>query len=90
MRQRFIGWFERYERHISSVALVFGFAFDNFLLRRIDVWLDNILLITYISGFMGGVILINLYDSEILRGPKLGRVRLFAPFPMQFFFWWRF
>mgnify|MGYP001581113923 CR=1 FL=1 len=35
--------FVRYERHISSAALVFGFVIDNFTLTRIDFWIEEAL-----------------------------------------------
>jgi hypothetical protein len=35
-------WYERYERHISSVSLLFGFVFDSLTLQRIDALRENI------------------------------------------------
>jgi hypothetical protein len=83
-RRQIVAWLERNEHYIASIALVWGFVFDNLMLRRIDVWLDNIMLVTYLSVFTCGIILIDLYDADVIRGRRLRYARAVMPFPMQF------
>jgi hypothetical protein len=58
----------RYERHISSFALIAGFIIDSLTLRRIDFLAENLVLMSYIAVAGGCIFLINLINGEILRG----------------------
>lgn len=46
--QRFGEFMRRNERHISSLALLFGFIFDSLTLRRADLLLENLFLSLYV------------------------------------------
>ena len=73
---------ERYERHISSVALVVGFVIDNLTLTRIDLWIDHIVIVAYIIVAVSSIIVVHLPK----KGALISRVQPFAPLPMQFAF----
>ncbi|MCH8889028.1 DUF2914 domain-containing protein [Patescibacteria group bacterium] len=67
-----------HEQQLSFGALLSGFLVDNFTLSRIDLWLDNIILFSYllVAGF--SIILINTW-----RRPFVER---WIPYAMQFAF----
>src|SRR3989338_2430292 len=73
---------ERYERHISSVALVVGFVIDNLTLTRIDLWIDHIVIVAYIIVAVSSIIVVHLPK----KGALISRVQPFAPLPLQFAF----
>ena len=42
-------FFIRYDKYLSPVALLFGFTLDNITLTRIDLLLDNVILLSYLA-----------------------------------------
>lgn len=81
-----IALYEKYGRRISSVALVVGFALDTITLKRIDLWIENLIFLAYLLIAVLSIIIINLYDGHVLRGKFFYYVSTFAPVPMQFAF----
>ncbi|MDP1624775.1 MAG: DUF2914 domain-containing protein [bacterium] len=76
----------KYERFISPVTLVLGFITDSFMLRRIDVFFSNALLITYLSI---AAIAITLLNVSVTRRGHAGHEDVFhiiLLFVMQFSF----
>ncbi len=83
LRGRAQDFWERYERHLSVGALVFGFILDSFLLNRPDQLLDNVILLSYLT-LAGGVIL--LMSMQASRGSTEGKLAPFLPVLVQFCF----
>ena len=77
-------FFEKYEKHISSLVLVGGFALDNFTLRRIDLWWDDALLITYLVIAGVSLVCVNLYDGGRIRNKFFENAHPWFMFAMQF------
>lgn len=71
-------FYEKYERYLSPVALISGFIWDNLTLRRIDLWLDNLVLLGYL--FIAGSAI------AILNTRQSGWFNKIAPFLLQFAF----
>lgn len=73
-----------YERYIAPVTFILGFTIDHFTLNRIDLWIDNLVILGYllIAGF--GIALINAYESGRLRWLLRGESPLFLPILLQF------
>ena len=67
----------KYEARLSWGAMITGFVVDNLTLSRIDLWLDNIILSSYLVIAGGSIILFN-YLSES------SRIRLFIPYILQY------
>lgn len=84
--QKYKEFFKRNERYLSGGALLLGFIIDNFTLTRIDLWFDNIVLLTYLTVALLAIIMINFYEEGILRGAFFERVRFVSPLVMQFAF----
>ncbi len=86
-REDFIeGLIRRYERSIAPVMFVFGFIFDTLTLRRIDVWFDHIILITYLLIASTGIVIVNAYQSGRLRMQPFDSFVPFLPIAVQFAF----
>lgn len=79
-------FFERNERHISTLFLVGGFIFDTLTLRRIDVLWDNALIILYLMLTAVGIVVLHLHRGEILRHRLIGLIHDYIPLAMQFAF----
>ncbi len=52
-------FYKNYENHVSSVALVGGFIFDIFTLRRADSLLENLLVVIYLTIVAVVILLLN-------------------------------
>ena len=68
-------WYYRYERKLSSVALIGGFILDNLTFQRIDRLLDSLILLGYI--FIASIAIYFL---------SLGKLPRFLPLVLQFTF----
>lgn len=52
------------ERRLSFLALAAGFIIDSFTLRRVDFYLENLVLVIYLGILALSIILINLAEGE--------------------------
>ncbi|MES2437373.1 MAG: DUF2914 domain-containing protein [Patescibacteria group bacterium] len=77
---------ERYERHISSGALIGGFIIDSLTLQRIDQLFENLIIIFYILVAAVSIALVNLYEGGYLKGRLFERLHTFLPIVIQFVF----
>ena len=78
--------FERYEKHISSFALVFGFIFDSLTLQRIDLLFENIVIASYLIISGGSIALLNYYEEHPTERVFLVKVKNLLPLFIQFAF----
>lgn len=78
--------YHRYERRLSSAALVLGFIVDNLTLKRIDLLFENLVLAFYLGVAGLGIALMNLYEGGFLRGRFGKRLHSFLPLLIQFAF----
>jgi len=77
-------FFKKYEGWISPVTVVMGFIFDNLTLRRIDVFLSNAILITYLVISALSIILLNLHEHKRSESERSETLRFILIFAMQF------
>lgn len=84
--QKIKEWVHHHERHLSSLALVSGFLVDNLTLQRIDLFFENLVLISYLAIAALAIAIINLYEGETLRGKLFGWLYTWMPMVMQFSF----
>lgn len=76
--------FIKYERHIMPAAFIFGFVMDNLTLRRVDLWLENLVLIVYLSIAGLIIFLLNiLYGSRKFHWEMLNQAVLLLPLFLQ-------
>lgn len=79
-------FYEKYEKHISSFALVAGFIFDNLTIQRIDKLFDHIVIISYLIISGGSIALLNYYKENSPKKIFFVRTRDILPFLIQFAF----
>ena len=61
MKTQIINWYERYERHVSSLAILGGFVFDALYLKRIDLFWENLWVVAHLLVAASGIIILNYY-----------------------------
>src|SRR4051812_41049472 len=82
--EELIHWYERY---ISPLSLVAGFLMDNLiLLRRVDLWTSNALLIFYLVIAALGIVLLNGIEEGRFTHPWLLKFAPILPVIEQFAF----
>lgn len=76
-----------YMRYVSPLALIAGVVADNLvLLRRVDLWTSNLLLLTYLFVAAGCIFLFNLIETGRLRHRWVLKVFPVLPVVAQFAF----
>lgn len=75
-----------YEKYFSPVALVTGFVVDSLTLTRADLWLDNLILLSYLVIAGTSILLLNAQAAGRFKNEKLQKAILLLPFAMQFAF----
>ncbi len=85
-KEKIIELYERYERQVTSAGFVFGFVMDNLTLRRIDLLIENIVLITYVAVAGASIVIYNLWEYGRLRGRVADVVAPWLPLVMQIAF----
>lgn len=81
-----IVWVRRNEKHLSSLALLVGFVVDSLTLRRVDLLLENVVLVSYLGIAAMGIVVIGLVDAGRLRGGVAQVSGSIAPIALQFAF----
>lgn len=76
----------KYERFISPLSLLAGFVTDNLTLRRIDLLVENIAILSYLFIVGVSILILNAYDVGRLRGKTIDKLYDILPFVMQFAF----
>lgn len=69
--QKIRAWRLKYERYVSPLALFIGFIVDNLTLRRIDLWAENLMILSYLFVAGLSILILNFYDDK--REPKVSR-----------------
>ncbi len=69
----------KHERRLSFGALATGFIVDSLTLTRIDQWLDNLILITYLLLAGGSISLLHYLKTN-------SKIRVFLPYVLQYAF----
>ncbi len=62
--RRIVGWYEKYERLVSSVSLVGGFVFDAIFLKRVDLFIENFWIVVHLSMAAVGIIGLNIVEKR--------------------------
>ncbi|MDP3770353.1 MAG: DUF2914 domain-containing protein [bacterium] len=78
--------YETYQYHLFVVSFIFGFIFDNLTMTRVDVWLDNLILITQLSLVAIAIAILNIEDEGKLRAHFVTKYAFTLPFFIQFLF----
>jgi hypothetical protein len=84
--QKLKEFYFRNERHLSGAAMVTGFIIDNLTLTRIDLWIDNLILFTYLIVAGLGITIVNLSRGRLVHHPRMQQFSYIAPIVTQFAF----
>ena len=79
-------WLDKYEKYLSPVAMGFGFVIDNLTLQRIDLWIENLVIITYLSIAVFSILYLNIYKKKKYKNRFLSWLNLILPFILQIVF----
>lgn len=79
-------FFDQYEKYLMPGTMAIGFVVDNLTMQRIDLWLENFIIIIYLTIATSCIIYINTYKKKLFANKFLAWLNLIAPFGMQYAF----
>ncbi|MES2216430.1 MAG: DUF2914 domain-containing protein [Patescibacteria group bacterium] len=79
-------WIQKYERHLSSVALFAGFILDALTMRRVDNLYENSVLMSYFVMIAFGITALNYIEAGKYEREWVGRTYHLLPLLIQFAF----
>ncbi len=84
MYKKFFAWIQKYERHLSALAMIAGFVCDNLFFTRIDIERTQILLAIYAVACFISIPLLHFIEARVQRGRPRPRWRFLLPLTTQF------
>lgn len=75
-----------YERYVSPVSLLVGFAIDAVAVQALDIWLYSFVLLFHLVLAGSGILLLTLVQGGVLRHPYVLSVSQFFPVVVQYAF----
>lgn len=78
--------FDRYEKYLMPLTMAVGFVVDNLTLRRIDLGIENLVIIIYLLLATAAIFYINTYKKKLFSNKFLAWLNLAAPFALQYAF----
>ncbi len=84
MFRALFAWMQRYERHLSAAAMLAGFAADNLLFKRVDLWQTQAVFAAYTAVCFLAIALLHWFEERAARGFPRPRWRPVLPLATQF------
>ena len=84
MFRRLFAWMQKYERHLSALAMVGGFAADNLLFERVDLWQTQAVFGAYTIACFISIPLLHAIEARAAQGKPRPRWRPLLPVITQF------
>ncbi|MFH1178507.1 MAG: DUF2914 domain-containing protein [bacterium] len=84
MYQKFFAWIQKYERHLSALAMIAGFVVDNLFFERVDVWQTQLWIGSYSLACFIAIPLLHFIEARVARGRPRPRWRFLLPLTTQF------
>lgn len=78
--------FRKYEKYLSPLALFSGFVIDNLTLRRIDLWVENLVIIFYLFLALASIFILNFFHAGFLKHRLFRKTDLIFSLILQFSF----
>ncbi|KKW39649.1 MAG: hypothetical protein UY89_C0018G0004 [Parcubacteria group bacterium GW2011_GWA1_54_9] len=75
---------QKYERHLSALAMVAGFVVDSIFFERIDLWQTQAVFASYAAVCFISIPLLQWFETRAARGVPVPRWRLLLPLATQF------
>lgn len=85
MFRKLYQFFHRYKRFLPVISFVAGFSWDSFTLTRIDLWSDNLILLSYLVLLGLLITIVNFVQDEVITRPFILKWQNFYPLAIQFF-----
>lgn len=79
-------WFLKHERRIAPASFILGFVWDNLTLTRIDIWLDNVIILGHLIIAGTSIAFLNIYQEGRIKREFGEKIFHIIPFAMQFSF----
>ncbi|HUC01777.1 MAG TPA: DUF2914 domain-containing protein [Candidatus Paceibacterota bacterium] len=80
------GWYQKFERPISSLSLIGGFVFDALTLTRVDIFWDNFWVGAHLLIVAVSIVLANATEGGEVDVEDPGKLHFWLVNVMQFFF----
>lgn len=77
---------KHHERHLATASFFAGFLWDQLTLSRIDLWIDNLILSSYLAIATAAIIVFHALDTARFKNAFLQRYAGAIPLAMQFAF----
>jgi len=84
LRQVWLAWIPRYERQLSAVGMLLGFAGDNFMFRRVDLPNTQIVFLAYLLIAAVSILILHIINARSDPEAPRPRWQSFLPFATQF------
>jgi hypothetical protein len=84
LRKTLFGWISRHERSLSAASMIGGFAFDNYVYRRIDLPNTQALFIGYLVVAGVAIVLLHALAARAAAGKPMPRWHSVLPMATQF------
>ncbi|TSA44379.1 DUF2914 domain-containing protein [bacterium] len=84
MYQKIFLWIQKYEKHLSALAMVAGFIADNLLFWRIDLVQTQLVFAAYAAACFISILLLQWLESRASHGRPLPRWSFVLPIVTQF------
>ena len=84
MYQRIFFWIKTHERHLSALAMVAGFIFDNLFFERVDLWQTQAVFALYTAICFITIPLLHWTETRVTRGISAPRWSSILPIATQF------
>ncbi|MFH1727361.1 MAG: DUF2914 domain-containing protein [Pseudomonadota bacterium] len=75
----------KYKKYLPLTAFFAGFMWDSLTLKRIDNWLDNLILFVYLLLLALFIVLTNFVNKGVIKKKLFTKYADFYPMIMQFF-----
>jgi len=75
---------QKYERHLSALAMIAGFAIDNLFFERLDIWQTQLWLASYTLACFIAIPWLHYIETGIERGRPRPRWLVLLPITTQF------
>ena len=83
--QRTTYFYDNYKRLLPLVSFTAGFTWDSVTLTRIDLWSDNLILLTYITLLGAMLVLVNFINDGVISRKWILNYQNWYPMGIQFF-----
>lgn len=79
-------WLEKNDKVLGPIAMAIGFVIDNLTLQRIDLWIENLVIITYLTVAVLCILVLDVIKARVFEHKLVQRLKAWLPFVLQMVF----